>query len=1210
MNARSIFRGRPLGLAVAAALALAAPAAWAQCSYTVMGDGTPYALSATPSFGKVPTSLMGTSWMVVGVRQQAGEDWDMMLYQSAAAAPACVSTVLTSSTFGTDVVDFAVGFGLPAGVNEVHPRFSRFSGSSGAIAMARTTALPLVVNAGYRTYAFVSANNLFDTHQADLQAGASYHIGFSPSGAPGTRLLIFQYPGSGTYWAGRPSAIATLTDQGDFTAPATGKYLFVVANDARQTGSYGLSIMTCPTPIALTSGVSVVTPRAYDLWEFTATQPYWAGLALRGVPYTSYHLEMFQAISTDPWPLCGDNFVAGSALGGRVEFVLGDFNLTPTGTLYTQSFDMTSGTRARVEFDGGGTILNPGADMLTVNTDSTDVFRIWDTFLEAGVTYEFYFKPRGANTHLLLMKNATGGPRYSSRGYAEFDVTGCVTYTATVTGYHGLVVVNEDGGTGSYQLGVSAAPCPCPTALATNTPVSTPSPDAYYEFTPTLSYWGAVAVRGLVNTDDWDLTLSSLATGYPSPTCFGPSLGISAAGPAQVDVVLVDYNTTPKTTKFARAHHASAGSATGLIQWNPTDGLLRENDPLVVASMTTSQLVRVYDAYMTAGITYTIDFSPGMAGLTALVFQNSTGGTYAASRSAAAASGTGRFNYTPTTTGYHAIAVVNDGIVNSSFTLRFGRCLLSGALADEVPVATTSGRHTYPFTQTTATWMAVGLRSETADWDIAVASATASNFPACTGAALAFSSTALVPYIDFVVSDFHHAATGGTYYVDARQYDPAPRTSVPLVWSGSAEVIVPNSMSTPTYVLRQGAPLTCFEVSLTAGVTYEIALFAPQADNLSLHVFRNSGSGAYWASRGSAVASVTASSYATTYTAPATDVYGIVVVNDSPTADREFKPLVRHCPAPVALLNATPQSSLYSMFHYFRQPNPYWGAVGVRSVVDWDMRVFQTGTGGGMGSCFTNPLASSTQPSGVDFVVGDFNAGANSTNTDFFLWSYSPAGAVSGTVEASVAAQQAPSSGAPLHRTTSASDLLECFDVMLDAGVTYNVHFAHDGAADLRLFVFENPGGAYWAPRSMRVLEASGHTTYTPAVTGWHGVVVTNENAQAGSYDLGFSQGGLDAGPPVVPAVTALRGVSPNPSRGGTTIEYALHEAAAVRLDVLDMAGRRVATLEEGEQPAGTYRVPWSAVKSAGGAVPPGLYFVRLQVAGRTVGERKVALVQ
>jgi len=59
-----------------------------------------------------------------------------------------------------------------------------------------------------------------------------------------------------------------------------------------------------------------------------------------------------------------------------------------------------------------------------------------------------------------------------------------------------------------------------------------------------------------------------------------------------------------------------------------------------------------------------------------------------------------------------------------------------------------------------------------------------------------------------------------------------------------------------------------------------------------------------------------------------------------------------------------------------------------------------------------------------------------------------------------------------------------------------------------------------------------------------------------------------------------------------------------VRLDVFDLAGRRIATPLEGRHAAGELSVEWSLRDDAGAAVVPGVDFARLHALGRTTYAR------
>ena len=72
----------------------------------------------------------------------------------------------------------------------------------------------------------------------------------------------------------------------------------------------------------------------------------------------------------------------------------------------------------------------------------------------------------------------------------------------------------------------------------------------------------------------------------------------------------------------------------------------------------------------------------------------------------------------------------------------------------------------------------------------------------------------------------------------------------------------------------------------------------------------------------------------------------------------------------------------------------------------------------------------------------------------------------------------------------------------------------------------------------------------------------------------------------------------PNPFNPATIIPYQLAATSQVRLDVFNTLGQRMATLVNGNQEAGSYRVQWDGTDAAGRAAAAGLYFYRLTVEG------------
>lgn len=101
-------------------------------------------------------------------------------------------------------------------------------------------------------------------------------------------------------------------------------------------------------------------------------------------------------------------------------------------------------------------------------------------------------------------------------------------------------------------------------------------------------------------------------------------------------------------------------------------------------------------------------------------------------------------------------------------------------------------------------------------------------------------------------------------------------------------------------------------------------------------------------------------------------------------------------------------------------------------------------------------------------------------------------------------------------------------------------------------------------------------------------------NGEQDVYYLRIPGGTTEVPPSPSPAI-ALRG-TPNPFRSSVTIAYEVPgPGARARLEVLDAAGRRIATLLNGFVPAGARSVRWNGTDDAGRPVESGLYFARFR---------------
>ena len=94
-------------------------------------------------------------------------------------------------------------------------------------------------------------------------------------------------------------------------------------------------------------------------------------------------------------------------------------------------------------------------------------------------------------------------------------------------------------------------------------------------------------------------------------------------------------------------------------------------------------------------------------------------------------------------------------------------------------------------------------------------------------------------------------------------------------------------------------------------------------------------------------------------------------------------------------------------------------------------------------------------------------------------------------------------------------------------------------------------------------------------------------------YDPAVQPAPTAVGGPLAP-VLSFSAPSPNPARQNARFEFALPHAGTVRLEVLDVQGRHIATLANGRYAAEHYVRGWDLSDDAGHRVPTGVYLARL----------------
>jgi hypothetical protein len=116
--------------------------------------------------------------------------------------------------------------------------------------------------------------------------------------------------------------------------------------------------------------------------------------------------------------------------------------------------------------------------------------------------------------------------------------------------------------------------------------------------------------------------------------------------------------------------------------------------------------------------------------------------------------------------------------------------------------------------------------------------------------------------------------------------------------------------------------------------------------------------------------------------------------------------------------------------------------------------------------------------------------------------------------------------------------------------------------------------------------------------------VAANRPALAISYTTT-----VDVPTPTAPGGVGMGPCRPNPTAGVSRIAFRLPAATHVRLDVVDLAGRRIGTLMEADLGPGRHESEWNGRDEHGAKAPAGVYFVRLIATGRGTLTRRLVLI-
>ncbi|HTK31777.1 MAG TPA: FlgD immunoglobulin-like domain containing protein [Candidatus Saccharimonadaceae bacterium] len=155
--------------------------------------------------------------------------------------------------------------------------------------------------------------------------------------------------------------------------------------------------------------------------------------------------------------------------------------------------------------------------------------------------------------------------------------------------------------------------------------------------------------------------------------------------------------------------------------------------------------------------------------------------------------------------------------------------------------------------------------------------------------------------------------------------------------------------------------------------------------------------------------------------------------------------------------------------------------------------------------------------------------------------------------------------------------------------------------ASYRLYRGKSAG---FTPSGGTLVTATTLTSYTdhPGQPYYYKVSALDVHGNESAYSLVLPTGSLAVDD--AQHVLALARPSPNPARAGASLRFTLPSEMSARLSIFDLSGRRVASLADGVLGAGDHELRWDLRGANGVRVADGVYFVRLEAAGRTLAER------
>jgi len=680
MNRPTASRARVTALAVLLVSAGVAGPVRATCP-TLYFDSpnVAYPLNSTPNRDIVDQEL--PYWAVFGLVTQNNSDWDMELYTSdIGSEPSCLSGYLAGSAWNAGYADFVVGdFNHnPLGYYYIgtHCVLGDCSAGLKGIRSWRNGGYILGVDSPAIVQE-ISPTDFQDqvaaVYDVYLNQNQQYWIRFSHVGDHNPHLFLFRNPAGGTYWTGRSGAVLTLSGCGTYTAPSTGWYGVVIANDnwsSSPNGSFTVGVFTTPNcgcPQVLADGVPVQTPASaespafYDIPDY---QGLWKAIAVRGA--SDWDLDVGPWTTAGPNAFCMSSVAAHSAFSTLTDMVVTVDTTYANDTLAVRVNRYSGSGDATVERKSTSGVLRYNDPVQIRNLGPSDLVDGMPLSYYSGYPYEFEVSTYTSDLHLYRYGPPTQAPQYKLRMQGPEVVDG-TSFFNTVEGYGALFAVKDHLNSDAYSIRWGG----CWEAFDwPDSQVYGLSRGLSWAHLPAAgSHW--TAITAVCPTADWDMEEYVHSTGGPWPVCLD-SLGATSDGVGLADMLVGDRRYMPSDSAFVRLKQFSTGTQVSpRLQWRPSGiPLIVNAPPISTTTASLSNILELFECDLAGGTTYTISFVPSAgSNLHCLVFGNPGKGTYWAPRSGRLLDLTASSSFTPNKSDTYAIIVVNESLQSASYSI-------------------------------------------------------------------------------------------------------------------------------------------------------------------------------------------------------------------------------------------------------------------------------------------------------------------------------------------------------------------------------------------------------------------------------------------------------------------------------------------------------------------------------------------------------------